>query len=249
MQAKETGIAECQYKDVQDKLWPQPVEKIWGIGSRMKRHLNGLGIFTLGQLAKCPLKSLQGHFGVMGEQLYYHAHGVDLSPCIEQPGMNRPKSFGHGITLLRDYTGDEVPTAILDITEEVCYRARKANMCGRTIQLGIGYSKPHGGFSRSKSIAVPTNVTPDVYQVCLELFKKHYNGSIVRTINVSLTNLSTNQNIQLNLFEDCYKKQNLASAMDMIRNKYGPVALFRASSLTAAGVIFERSQKVGGHKK
>lgn len=75
------GIAECTYENAPTKLWPFPVEKIWGIGSRMKNNLNRLGITTFGQIAKFTLHHLKKkHFGVMGEQLYWHTWGIDLSP-------------------------------------------------------------------------------------------------------------------------------------------------------------------------
>src|SRR5699024_12447075 len=60
-------IAECRYEDVPEKLWPFPVEKIWGIGSKMKRHFNRMGIVTLGQLAHYKLSYLKKRFGVIGE--------------------------------------------------------------------------------------------------------------------------------------------------------------------------------------
>src|SRR5699024_11895811 len=46
------GIAECRYEDVETMLWPFPVKKIWGIGSRMERNLYRMGITTLGQIAR-----------------------------------------------------------------------------------------------------------------------------------------------------------------------------------------------------
>src|SRR5699024_11141408 len=39
-----SGIAICSYEDVAEKLWPFPVERIWGIGTRMKRNLHRLGM-------------------------------------------------------------------------------------------------------------------------------------------------------------------------------------------------------------
>src|SRR5699024_4770587 len=66
------GIAECRYEDVETMLWPFPVKKIWGIGSRMERNLYRMGITTLGQIAEYPLTSLKKRFGIMGEQLYWH---------------------------------------------------------------------------------------------------------------------------------------------------------------------------------
>src|SRR5699024_6949824 len=82
LHAKHTanGIADCRYEAVPRKLWPFPVKAIWGIGSRLEKRLYRLGIKTLGQLANYPLRSLKKHFGIMGEQLYYHAWGIDLSP-------------------------------------------------------------------------------------------------------------------------------------------------------------------------
>ncbi|WP_249869980.1 DNA polymerase IV [Oceanobacillus saliphilus] len=249
LHAKKVGIAECTYEDVEEKLWPFPIEDIWGIGSRMKRNLNRMGIVTLGQLANYKLEHLKKRFGIMGEQLYWHAWGVDLSPVFGNFTKTEQKGFGHGISLLRDYTKDEVAYCILDLCEEVCRRARTANQTGRTIHLGISYAKETGGgFSRSRSIDIPTNVTMDVYHVCMQLFKEFYDGkSNIRHVYVTLTNLVEKGETQLDLFEDRAKKNDIGYVMDAIRDKYGSTAILRASSYTDAGVTLDRSKKIGGH--
>ncbi len=77
----------------------------------------------------------------MGNQLYYHAHGIDLSE-IGAPLMQGQISFGKSQILLRDYTRrEEIKAVLLKICEEVARRARTHNKVGRTISLGIGYSK------------------------------------------------------------------------------------------------------------
>src|SRR5699024_1816192 len=103
LHAKKHGIAECTYEDVRKKLWPFPVQDIWGVGRRMQRNLNRMGIVTLEQLANFPLKPLTKRFGIMGEQLYWHAWGIDLSPVFGNFTKIEQKGFGHGISLLRDY--------------------------------------------------------------------------------------------------------------------------------------------------
>lgn len=247
--AKKQGIAECTYEDVQQKLWPAPVEAIWGIGSRMKKNLERMGIITLGQLARFDLQRLRKRFGVMGEQLYWHAWGIDLSPVIGNFVKTRQKGFGHGIALLRDYAKEEVHVCILDLCEEVCRRARTVQMAGKTIQLGISYSKETGGgFSRSTSISIPTNATMDMYHVCMGLFFRFYDGrSSIRRVDVTLTNLYTKQDTQLSLFENRTKKEDIGYTMDAIRAKYGPTSILRAISYTDAGITIERSKKIGGH--
>lgn len=249
LHAKRSGIAECTYEDVEQKLWSFPVEMIWGIGSRMKRKLNNLGIVTLGQLAKTEIHTLKRHFGVMGEQLYWHAWGIDLSPVFGDFLNTEQKGFGHGITLMRDYSKQEIAACILDLCEEVCRRARSASQAGKTIHLGIGYSKHSGGgFHRSKSIDLPTNITMEVYRVCMKLFHQFYDGhSPIRRTYITLDNLYDDHDLQLDLFEDQAKKKDIGYVMDHIRDKYGPTAILRATSYTNAGIIIDRSKKIGGH--
>jgi len=253
LHAKKVGIAECRYEDVEAKLWPAPVEAIWGIGSRMKENLHRMGIIRLGQLAQTKRSTLKSRFGIMGEQLYWHAWGIDLSPVFGHFIKTEQKGFSHGISLLRDYSQEEAITCILDLCEEVCRRARTAHKTGRTIQLGIGYSNASSrsatGFNRSRSIPIPTNMTMDVYRICLSLFHDHYNGQDkIRRVHISLSNLSESGETQLDLFADRSKEEDLSYVMDSIRDKYGPTAILRASSYTDAGIALDRSRKIGGHQ-
>lgn len=249
LHAKKTGIAECRYENIQQKLWPFPVEKIWGIGSRMKQNLNQMGIETLGSLAKTDIKKLKRRFGIMGEQMYWHAWGIDLSPVYGNFLKTEQKGFGHGITLLRDYSKNEVATCILELCEEVCRRARTANKVGKTIHLGIGYTRlTGGGFNRSKSIDYPTNITKNMYEICMQLFHNFYDGhSYIRRVYVTLDKLSEGGEIQLNLFKDENKENDINMVMDSIRDKYGSTAILRASSYTKSGITLARSKKIGGH--
>jgi DNA polymerase V len=252
LEAKKTGVAEWTYDDVKTKLWPvSPLSKMWGIGSRLERTLNRMGIFTVGQLANYPLELLEKKFGIMGNQLYYHAWGVDLSE-LGAPIIQGQISFGKSQILLRDYTDPtEIKHVILEMCEEVARRAREHKKAGRTISLGIGYSKDElgGGFYRSKTIDEPTNITMEIYRVCLELFEKFYEQKTVRKISIALSNIEDDNEMQLDLFyENRLKQRNLGYAMDAIRRKFGPDAILRAVSFTNAGTARYRSKLVGGHK-
>lgn len=244
-----SGIAECSYEQVADKLWPAPVESIWGIGSRMKNNLYRLGIRTLGQLAQSPLETLRKHFGIMGEQLYWHAWGVDLSPVFGDFTKQTQDSFGHGISLLRNYTKEDTLVCILELCEEACRRARLAKKVGKTVHLGIGYAtESAGGFSRSKTMATPTNITLEMYRTCSLLFEQFYDGhSYVRKVYVTLSNLQEDRETQLDLFYERPKGKDIGYVMDEIRERYGETAILRAASYTDAGITLDRSKKIGGH--
>lgn len=249
-EGKKEGIAEWTYKDVPEKLWPLQVKDIWGIGSRLARHLNKMGIKTVGQLAQVPPSILENKFGIIGSQLYYHAWGVDLSQ-LGGHYRQKPKSLGKGITLLRDYVKiDEIKTVILELADQVASRARKEGVAGKTIGLGIGYGhqEKERGFYRTRTILHPTNFTSKIYDTCLELMKENYSGQIVRKVNVTIGNLFPADKVQLNLFSNTGKEKDLTKAIDFIRNKFGPTSILRGRSFTEGGVAIKRKNIIGGHR-
>lgn len=252
LEAKKKGIAEWTYEDVQEKLWKvSPLREMWGIGRRVEKTLNSMGIFTVGQLARYDMKKLEKKLGIMGNQLYYHSWGVDLSE-IGAPVMDGQISFGKGQVLLRDYKEEEeIKHVVLEMCEEVARRARRHNKAGRTVSFGVSYSQDEfgGGFYRSRTIDRPTNITMDIYNVCLELFHKHYEGKTVRKIDIALSNIVDDHLFQLNLFDlDGWKKRELGYTVDKIRQRFGSEALLRAVSYTPAGTAKHRAKLVGGHK-
>lgn len=251
LDAKKEGVARWDYQDVPSKLWPvQPLSKMWGIASRLEQTLNHMGILSVGQLAQYDRELLEKRFGIMGTQLYHHAWGIDLSE-IGAPNMEGQVSYGKGQVLLRDYDDiKEIKHVLLEMCEEVARRARQEGKVGRTISLGVGYSKTEGGgFHRSRTIDGPTNITMDIYNTCLALFHQFYRGQTVRKLSVTLSNVSEDTNFQLDLFDNTYeKRRNLGYAMDQIREKHGSTSLLRAVSYAKGGTALERSKLLGGHK-
>lgn len=252
LEAKKNGIIEWTYEDVPDKLWPvTPLREMWGIGRRVEKTLNNMGIFSVGQLAQSDLNLLEKKFGVMGNQLYHHAWGVDLSE-LGAPIMEGQISFGKSQILLRDYEKkEEIMTVILEMCEEVARRARESRKAGRTVSLGIGYSEKEfgGGFLRSYTMEEPTNTTMDIYRVCCKLFETHYTGKIVRQISITLAKITDDQHMQLDLFKpNKVREKELGYVVDQIRRRHGATSLLRAISYTEGGTTRRRAALVGGHK-
>ena len=248
-----TFIAKWTYDDVPTKLWSIfPLSKMWGIGQNMERNLNRLGILSIGDLAHYPLKKLQKFYGVMGEELYHHAHGIDMS-IINEKLVYKPvsKSYGMGQTLFHDYYGDTVTQIILEMTDEVTKRLRVGNKKAYTINLGISYSKEiKGGFNRQMTLTFPTNNEAEIYNSCITLFDEFYDGSPIRKVTIRVTNLVEEYFVQLNLFKDMnkvIKDHKLHSSIDNIKFKYGKSAALRASSLLKDSTVIARNTMVGGH--
>lgn len=252
LEGKKTGFARWTYEDVPTKLWPiSPLREMWGIGSRMEKNLNGMGIFSVGDLAKMDLAELESKFGVMGNQLYHHAWGIDFSE-LGAPLIEGQISYGKGQVLFRDYRKPEdILAVVLEMTEDVARRAREAGKVGRTVHLGVGYSKHAfgGGFDRSRSMEEATNDTMKIYNMCVKLLHEHFDARPVRRLSVTLSNMEPEHSMQLSLFEvQKWRNRKLGAAMDQIRNKYGSTALLRAVSYTDAGTARARSKLIGGHK-
>jgi len=250
-----TFIAKWSYDDVPTKLWPiTPLSEMWGIGINMQRNLNRLGLYSIYDIAHYPLEKLQRYFGVMGEELYHHAHGIDLS-IINEKLVYKPvsKSVGMGQTLFHDYSGEEIVQIVLEMTDEVTKRLRLANRKAYTVNLGISYSRDTGGggFNRQVTLPFPTCNEAEVYNTCMMLFDEFYDGtSPIRKVSIRLANLVEEFYVQLNLFKDMnkvLKDHKLHSSLDNIQFRYGKSAVSRASSLTEASTILARNKMVGGH--
>ncbi|HOJ83718.1 MAG TPA: DNA polymerase IV, partial [Bacillota bacterium] len=74
-------------------------------------------------------------------------------------------------------------------------------------------------------------------------------GRPVRAAGISLSGLIDRRCYQLSLFNRREITDALSDAMDGIRERFGPTALFRAASLTAGGQLFTRAGLIGGHER
>lgn len=247
------GIAKWEYKDIPNKLWTiYPLSKMWGIGPRMEKRLNNLGIQTVGDLANYDKNKLKDKFGVMGIELWEHANGIDLSKISDmQEYKPKDKSYSNSQVLFKDYNGDNVRIVIQEMVDMVSKRLRLGNKQGSVVGLAIGYSKSvGGGFYHVMKLDTPTDSNKVVMDSCMMLFDRYYTGLPIRKVGVSIGKLSDKDSIQLNLFEDFDKmknEENKDKAIDAITNKFGKNSLLKASALLEDSTVKERNKKIGGH--
>ncbi|WP_202081007.1 DNA polymerase IV [Caldalkalibacillus salinus] len=245
------GIFTLNENNMKQTMWSLPVGKLFGIGSRMRHHLERMGIRTIGQLAQYPVEPLKKRWGINGEVLWLTANGIDTSPVTVNT-HDEQKAVGHQMTLPRDYDHwKDIKTVLLELCEEVGRRARLKHYVGSTITVGCrgaDFDFPTG-FHRQTKLTSPTNYGMDLFRVATKLFKTHWDGKPVRKVGVTLTGLESSECYQLNLFDPFLKKEQLSQAMDAIKEKYGDTSILRAASLTSSGQAISRSQKIGGHYK
>ena len=249
-------IAEGGYKRVPETIWTIPkLTDMWGIGDKIAKRLNAIGIFSVNELAHADIKRLKRQFGVLGEQLYYHAWGIDYSDLSKKyvPRSDN-KGYGNSQILMRDYTNPrELETVLAEVADQVATRLRDHHVVSELVSLSIGFADSDKAgktrFSAQMHVEA-TNDTRQLTEAIWYLLYSKWDGSPVRSVGVRCAKVSQQRLIQFSLFEDpalTLHKQQLAITIDRIRKKYGYKALVRASSLTAGGTAIERSGLVGGH--
>jgi len=248
------GVAEWRYEDVKEKLWPiTPLSKFWGIGHKMEQRLNQLGLFKMGDIAAFDKAILKRLFGIIGEEIYFHAHGIDASLIRQKYEDVRPlKSVGEGQTLFKDYTLKDLWVILFEITDNVAARLRYIGKEAKTVHLSVGYSKAFGGgFSRQITLSYATRDPKVIFAEIVHLLETFAEDLPVRRVSVRLTGLcdySLSQ--QLSFFENERKKasdESFYQALDTIHQRFGKTAILRLSSYFEEATLKARSTLVGGH--
>jgi len=227
-----TVISQENFRKV---VWPLDVSEMLFVGPRVKKKLNSIGIFTLGDLANTDATVLTRIFGVVGERMKNCALGLDNDEVRESDTEREIKSVSHGTTTLRDmvdYHDAEVVISIL--SEMVATRLRRYGYAGSVVHLDV---RRNDLSHESKQTSVPpTFVAKDIYQVAVRLLHSVWKGERdmpLRSLTVGVGHLApVSTGVQQSLFDDREEKQQkLEFSVDQIRHKYGFGAITTADTL------------------
>lgn len=248
------GIAKWTYADVESKLWKiYPLSEMWGIGKRMEYNLNKMDIYTVKDLANYDKNILKDKFGVIGEELWNHANGIDLSVISDFKQPPKTKSYSHSQILYKDYNADNIKIIILEMIEVLTARLRNNNKLTRLIGFGIGYSKEETGeFYHSLKLENATESKEEIYKYIIMMFDKFYTENMpIRKVSISLGNLEKKSAIQLSLFDNeksLEKDANINTTIDEVKRRFGKNSIINTSALTEDSTAIERNKKIGGHR-
>ena len=245
-------IAKWTYDDIPTKLWKiSPLSEMWGIGSRMEKNLNKIGIYSLEDLAKTPRGILKDKYGVMGLELWNHANGIDLSVISDYKVMPKDKSFSHSQVLFKDYNAQNIKIIISEMVEVLTARLRKGSKQCTIIGFGIGYSKNvGGGFYHTIKLDAPTDTNKEILNTCEIIFDKFYEELPIRKVSICCGGLCEKVGVQLSLFtsyKDIKDEEDINEAIDRIKQRFGKNSLLKASCLLEDSTAIERNKKIGGH--
>ena len=246
-------IAYWTKKDIQEKLWKiKPLSKMWGISSGYERKLNALGINDVGQLANTSKDFLKAKFGVIGEQLWEHANGID-NTNIRDKYIPKDTSLSIGQVLHKDYTPKQARLIIKEMTDDLAMRLREHRQLTSRLGIWVNYSAKYGGgFAHQTSLDFPVDDSELIAADLLRLFDKYVENLPIRGIHISFSKLSSNEARQTSIFDseiNSKEKEMLTNAIDSLKHKYGKDIVLRGSSLLEESTAKERHNQIGGHHK
>lgn len=143
-------IAELDEPSYRRTLWSHtPITDFWRVGQGYARSLEKVGIYTMGDVAKCSVGDVNGYysedllyklFGVNAELLIDHAWGWE--PCtIEDIRAFRPEenSMSSGQVLQTPYDFDKAKLVVREMTDLLALELVEKGLVTDKLTLTVGY--------------------------------------------------------------------------------------------------------------
>ena len=238
---KPDAITTMNKDEYRDKAWPLPVSDLLYVGSATNNKLRGIGIRTIGDLARTEESLLVRKLGKMGSILWAFANGYDESPVKIENTSAPIKSVGNSTTTPKDMETDEdVKIVLYILAESVAARLRENGFRCRTVEISIR-DKDLLHFSKQVKLQNASNITREIAEAGYKLYKESYRMPAdehelknsrpefyqkpLRSIGIRGTDLVTDYFWeQLDMFMDPQareKQMKVDAAVDNIRKRFG----------------------------
>ncbi len=145
-------IAELDEISYREKLWDHtPITDFWRVGRGYAKRLSALGLFTMGDIARCSLGGdrdfhnedlLYKTFGINAELLIDHAWGYE--PCtMELIKAYKPdnNSLSQGQVLHCAYTADKARIVVAEMADALAMELMDTGQVTDLVVLDVGYDR------------------------------------------------------------------------------------------------------------
>jgi DNA polymerase-4 len=216
-------------------LAPLEVRDIPGVGKVTEQKLHGLGILTVGDVAKLKDSLLEQHLGKWGLALAGKARGEDAGAWFEGAigEIEDAKSISHEHTYNQDTADPEqIESTLMRLSEMVARRLREQNFHARTLQLKLRYAD-FTTITRARTLEAPTQLDNEIFRQISRLFHDNWRkGAEVRLLGVqasSFGDFPEQGNLLRGAADDKWKQA--LSAVDRVRDKFGESSISLATGM------------------
>lgn len=231
------GVVDLSNQERQRKLMAAlPVDEVWGVGRRISKKLEAMGLKTVLDLADTDIHFIRKHFNVVLERTVRELRG---EPCLELEEFAPVKqeivcsrSFGERIT---DY--DAMRQAICSYASRAAEKLRGEHQYCRFISTFVKTSpfalnEPYYGNSASVKLLTPTQDSRDIIAAATRSLDAIWrDGHRYQKAGVMLGDFFSQGIAQLNLFDDNAPRrgsEKLMEVLDHLNAKEGKGALYFA---------------------
>lgn len=231
------GVVDLSNLERQRKLMALlPVDEVWGVGRRISKKLETMGINTVLQLADTDIRFIRKHFNVVLERTVRELRG---EPCL---GLEEFAPVKQEIVCSRSFGGriteyHEMRQAICSYASRAAEKLRGEHQYCRFISAFVKTSpfalnEPYYGNSASVKLLTPTQDSRDIITAatkCLDAIWR--DGHRYQKAGVMLGDFYSQGVAQLNLFDDNAPRKNsekLMEVLDHINAKDGRGTLYFA---------------------
>ncbi|WP_406908877.1 Y-family DNA polymerase [Klebsiella oxytoca] len=216
------GVVDLSNLERQRKLMALlPVDEVWGVGRRISKKLESMGIDTVLKLAYTDIRFIRKHFNVVLERTVRELRG---EPCL---GLEEFAPVKQEIVCSRSFGGriteyHEMRQAICSYASRAAEKLRGEHQYCRFISAFVKTSpfalnEPYYGNSASVKLLTPTQDSRDIITAatkCLDAIWRE--GHRYQKAGVMLGDFYSQGVAQLNLFDDNAPRQNSEKLMEVL---------------------------------
>lgn len=199
---KPMGITILRKQEISKKLWPLPIEDMWGIGKKTAPILRKMHIETIGDLADP--KNETAIMNLLGKNGYLRIQNARGNDSAALNFTSSVQSLSQSTTMNQDVEDyEEIKNIFRRLATELAIRLNEEKVQGKTISISIRYSD-FSTIVRSFTMESFTNQADVLLEHALYLFdKNNLNGQPIRHLGIALGSLTSNKNSieQISFFE------------------------------------------------
>ncbi|WET42521.1 Y-family DNA polymerase [Citrobacter enshiensis] len=216
------GVVDLSNVDRQRKLMAAlPVDEVWGIGRRMSKKLEAMGIKTVLQLADTDIRFIRKHFNVVLERTVRELRG---EPCL---ALEEFAPVKQEIICSRSFSGriteyEEMRQAICSYASRAAEKLRGEHQYCRFISAFVKTSpfalnEPYYGNNASVKLLTPTQDSRDIIGAAIRCLDTIWKDSYrYQKAGVMLGDFFSQGVAQLNLFDDNAPRQGSEKLMEVL---------------------------------
>ena len=216
--------------EIKTKMYPLPIEELYGIGKSSSSKLKELGINTIENLACSDSQYLYKYFKNQTNKIINSAKGIDDSIVVlkrnEAECISKSTTTSYNLNTLED-----IYKYLYPLVENVSTSLRKKNKYTSLIGVTLK-DKYFKTYSHQMKIKNPTSSTDEIFKIAKELIKELWNEEGIRLVGISLSKFSNSLTHQISLFEDVKvveERTELDKVLDKLKETYGSDIIKKAS--------------------